>query len=178
MSEALAFAQANVAELAAIVEQLDDKALEGLIEKIIEAPRIYFTGIGRSGLSARAIAMRLMHIGKTSFVVGEVATPGITAKDLLVAFTSSGRGSVLSQAEVALGLGAQVATVTTGPNELSVRSVASVFLPARTTIPSAQHAGSLFEQASLVIGDAVCRAVQQRLGVPTADLDSRHANLQ
>jgi len=41
-----------------------------------------------------------------------------------------------------------------------------------------QHAGSLFEQAILLLGDALAWHVQQRLGVADAQLDARHANLQ
>ncbi|BDI22569.1 6-phospho-3-hexuloisomerase [Herbiconiux sp. L3-i23] len=173
-----AYARSNVEELAAVVAELDDAALDALVDAIVAAPRVYFTGIGRSGLSARAIAMRLMHIGIHAFVVGEVATPGIGAGDLLVAFTSSGRGSVQAQADVASSVGAWIATFTTKENELTARSVASVILPARTVVATQQHAGSLFEQACLVVGDAICRAVQERLGVPTEELDRRHANLQ
>jgi 6-phospho-3-hexuloisomerase len=50
-------------------------------------------------------------------------------------------------------------------------------LPARTVVPTGQHAGSLFEQSLLVVGDALCRRVQAELGVPTSALDARHANL-
>lgn len=170
-------AEAAVAELTALVEALDEAQLDAAAQIIADAPRIFFTGIGRSGLSARAIAMRLMHIGRASYVVGEVATPAIGAGDVLVALTSSGRGTVLEQARAALTHGARVVTFSTGENDLTALSEVFVALPARTIVPTEQHAGSLFEQGCLVVGDALCRAVQARLGVPTSELDARHANL-
>ncbi|MEU9888291.1 SIS domain-containing protein [Sphaerisporangium sp. NPDC051011] len=171
-------AKANVAEIAEIVDALDSAALDAFVAALRDAPRLHCTGIGRSGLSTRAIAMRLMHIGKEAFVVGEVATPGIREGDLLVAVSSSGRGSILRQAQAARERGARVVAVTTRPNELTELAEVSLLLPARAEVETRQHAGSLFEQAWLVVGDAVCAAVQADLGVPKEDLDRRHANLQ
>jgi 6-phospho-3-hexuloisomerase len=171
-------AKANVAELAEIVDVLDPAALDAFVAALREAPRLLCTGIGRSGLSTRAIAMRLMHLGKEAFVVGEVATPGIREGDLLVAVSSSGRGSILRQAQAARDKGARVVAVTTKPNELTELAEVSLLLPARARVDTRQHAGSLFEQSWLVVGDAVCAAVQADLGVPTEALDRRHANLQ
>lgn len=172
------YARSAISEISDLVDLLDDGQLAAMVDGIVAAPRIFSTGIGRSGLAARAIAMRLMHIGKVSFVVGEVATPAIDDGDLLLAFTSSGRGSVLEQARCALANGATVAVFTTGENELTGLSNATLLVPARTIVPSRQHAGSLFEQACLVIGDAICRGVQETLGAATSELNARHANLQ
>lgn len=145
---------------------------------MLSAPRVYLTGTGRSGLAARAVAMRLMHIGVDAYAVGEVATPGIAQGDLLVAITSSGRGTIADQARTAVGLGATVAAITTrADGELRELSATTVVLPIRCGVATEQHAGSLFEQSALVIGDAMCRVVQERLGVPSSALDERHANL-
>lgn len=170
-------AEAAIAELDALVAALDDTQLDSVVERIVNAPRLFFTGIGRSGLSARAIAMRLMHIGKVSFVVGEVATPAIKSGDVLIALTSSGRGSVLEQVKAARKHGASVVAFSTGVNEVTALSDAFVSIPARTEVPTEQHAGSLFEQGCLVIGDAICRSIQAQLRVPASELNERHANI-
>lgn len=178
MTHVVDYARENVAELADLVNHVTPASLERLTEVIVAAPRIYFTGVGRSGLAARAVAMRLMHIGKTIFVVGEVATPAIRGGDLLVAVSSSGRGSILNQARSAVDAGAEIAAIVAKQStELAELAKASLVLPTRTTVPTRQHAGSLFEQGTLVIGDALCRAVQSRLDVPEEILDNRHANL-
>jgi Predicted sugar phosphate isomerase involved in capsule formation len=41
-------------------------------------------GAGRSGLVAKAFAMRLMHLGMISYVVGETITPALQTGDLIV----------------------------------------------------------------------------------------------
>ena len=53
-------------------------------------------GAGRSGLVAKAFAMRLMHLGFTAYVVGETITPAMRPKDLLVIFSGSGRTKTIA----------------------------------------------------------------------------------
>jgi 6-phospho-3-hexuloisomerase len=170
-------AQASLDELQSIVDTLDETQLDTVAHILANTPRIFFTGTGRSGLAARAIAMRLMHIGKPCYVVSEVATPAIQPGDILVAFTSSGRGSVLEQAKITLEHGAGVIAFTSGENEITALSEAFIAIPARTIVPTEQYAGSLFEQGCLIVGDAICRSVQSLLKVPTSQLNARHANI-
>ncbi len=42
--------------------------------------RIFVTGLGRTGLMARGFAMRLMHLGRRVYHVGDVITPGHPAR--------------------------------------------------------------------------------------------------
>ena len=177
MTSTKAIAAASVSELEALVSAVDDEQLAAVARVFVEAPRLFFSGVGRSGLSARAVAMRLMHIGKVAYVVGEATTPAIAQGDAFIMFTSSGRGSILDQAKTAQSRTARLVSFTSAPNELSAMSEAVVEVPARTRVPTHQHAGSLFEQGCLIIGDALCRTVQETMGVPSTELDARHANI-
>jgi len=56
---------------------LDKAQTSAFFLRILDAKRIYVTGAGRSGLIARAFAMRLLHLGFDVFVVGETVTPAI-----------------------------------------------------------------------------------------------------
>lgn len=165
-------------EITQLVAAVDAEALEAAVALLCRVPRVHISGNGRSGLMAKAIAMRLMHIGLQSFAVGEIATPGIQKDDLLVIVSSSGRGTLLEQARTARDFGARVLAITADPgNPLAQEAQARIIVPARTEVATGQHAGSLFEQGVLVTGDALCRSVQARLGVPTSELNRRHANL-
>ena len=55
--------------------------------KILNARRIYVMGAGRSGLVAKGFAMRLMHLGFQSYVVGETITPALQKGDVIVIFS-------------------------------------------------------------------------------------------
>ena len=165
-------------ELTALAAAVDEAELSALRDAVLAAQRVYVTGAGRSGLVARAIAMRLMHIGLAGFAVGEVTTPGIAAGDLLICISARGSGSITAQARTARDQGAAVALITTATGTPLVDLAGwTVLLPVRAGVATEQHAGSLFEQGALIVGDVLCRAVQTALGVPTAELDRRHANL-
>ena len=45
-------------------------------------------------------------------------------------------------------------------------------------IASSQHGGSLFEQANLILLDAIAARLQEDLVLTNAELTARHANLQ
>jgi len=165
-------------ELTCLADSVEWPSADAAVTMLTAADRVYFTGTGRSGLAARAIAMRLMHIGLRSYVVGEVATPAITAGDVLVAVSAKGSAAIVAQAVTAQFNGARVLAVTAElDGELARVADETLIIPARTRVASAQHAGSLFEQACLIVGDALCSVLQRTLGIPDADLNSRHANL-
>jgi 6-phospho-3-hexuloisomerase len=168
------------AEIAALVEAVDPSQLDQLVDATMSAPVLYVAGHGRSGLVARAWAMRLMHLGVTVHVVGDTLAPAFPADALLICVSATGTtGSSVTQASRARHLGGTVAALTAaGGNALAQLADVVVEVPARRVVATVQHAGSLFEQTCLVIADAVCGALQLRLGLTTAELDSRHANLQ
>ena len=61
-----------------------------LVQTVKAVPRVFITGAGRSGLVGRFFVMRLVHLGKSAFVVGETTTPAINEGDLLIAISGSG----------------------------------------------------------------------------------------
>ena len=52
-------------------EFLDEDAINEFEDIIMNSKNVFVTGAGRSGLAAKAFAMRLMHLGISSYVVGE-----------------------------------------------------------------------------------------------------------
>jgi 6-phospho-3-hexuloisomerase len=64
-------------DLENVFERVDPAHLEVLGRELIAARRIVCYGVGREGLKMAAIAMRLMHAGFQSYVVGEMVTPPV-----------------------------------------------------------------------------------------------------
>lgn len=175
---AVALAAGALDELCDLARAIDVSATQQAIGEIVGAQRVYFTGTGRSGLVARALAMRLMHTGLAAYAVGEIATPAIGPGDLLVALSAKGSGAVAAQADKAARTGARVLALTAAASSpLALAADAVLLLPARTVVATTQHAGTLFEQGCLIVGDAACAVVRQVLNVPETELDRRHANL-
>ena len=77
-------------DLEAVFTKVESSQLETLSQELLSAKRIVCYGVGREGLIISAIAMRLMHAGFKSYVVGEMVTPPVGPGDVF--FTSAGPG--------------------------------------------------------------------------------------
>lgn len=181
--------QANLAHILHENQQLANNLpllkAAALIPILQQAPRIFVIGAGRSGLAMKAAAMRLMHLGCTTFVVGETTTPAIRSGDLLLAASGSGTTStIVNAAKKAAAAGATIITLTTtSQSPLANLSTHVLIIPAAQKQDfhgtlSQQYAGSLFEQFLLLFMDAVFQTLWAQDGTPAEELWTRHANLE
>ncbi|KUO40378.1 MAG: 6-phospho 3-hexuloisomerase [Hadesarchaea archaeon DG-33-1] len=174
---------------------LDKKQVGSFIQSLLDAKRIFVIGAGRSGLVARAFAMRMMHLGIDTHVVGETTTPSLRGDDLFVAVSGSGETSLTaSAAKVAKKIGAKIVAVTSYPkSSLAKISDHVVILPGRTKTestpdflrrellgehPSFAPLGTTFEVAALVFFDGVIASLMAILGKNEEDLRARHATIE
>ena len=177
-----------LAEVVDCVRQVSTESLTQAGALIESSSRIFVAGAGRSGLCMKAFGMRLMHLGQTVHVVGETTMPSITASDLLILGSGSGRTtSLLAMAEQAQRRGAQVLLFTTdAESPLAKLSNLRVVIPApsfRVTDEvhdsiSIQPLGTLFEQSMLILCDSLILGIMQQTGVSAAQMFKRHANLE
>ena len=73
-----------ISELTHVFNRMDDDSIRSLLETIKKTERIFLLGGGREGLATRSFAMRLMHLGKTSYWIWDDTTPAIRKGDLLI----------------------------------------------------------------------------------------------
>lgn len=174
-------------ELAAALRGVDDEAVDALRRKLVEAHRVFVAGRGRSGLQMRAFAMRLMHLGRTVYVVDDVTTPGIRRGDLLLIGSGSGRtASLVHYATRACEEGAQVALITAARDSpIAQQAGCVVQIPAPTpkladsgTGRSVQPMGTLFEQALGLLLDLLILQLMGDLDASAEQMFARHANLE
>lgn len=192
MAESFTFAKGFPGDVTLVLEELqrtlaavDPAQVAVAAERILAAKRVFATGAGRSGLALRMAAMRLMHLGLTVHVAGEVTAPAIAAEDLLVVASGSGTTSgAVHAAEVARKAGAEVVAITTAPaSKLGELATGVIVIPAATKqgndgTVSRQYAGALFEQAVLVLMDAMFQGMWREGGEVAEELWKRHANLE
>ncbi|GAB3588393.1 6-phospho-3-hexuloisomerase [Amycolatopsis endophytica] len=152
---------------------------------LLEAPTVFTIGTGRSGLALQMAAMRFMHLGLRTHVVGEVTAPAIGARDVLVAASGSGStGRVVRAAQTARDQGADVIALTTAADSPLAKIATEVLIvPAADKQDfdgntSIQYAGSLFEQSVLLITDALFHALWKSGGSQARELWRLHANLE
>lgn len=177
-----------LAEVAACVCQVSTESLIQAAALMESSARIFVAGAGRSGLCMRALGMRLMHLGKTVYVVGETTTPSIAVENLLVIGSGSGKtSSLLAMAEQAQRMGAKILLFTTdATSPLAELADHRVIIPAPSLkksqenrgLISTQPLGTLFEQSMLILCDSLILRLMQRLGVDAAQMSERHANLE
>jgi 6-phospho-3-hexuloisomerase len=172
-------------ELTDTLAQVSEVQANAAVDAILTAPRIFVTGAGRSGLALKMAAMRLMHLGLTVHVAGEITTPAIAAGDLLIAASGSGTtAGIVLAAVTASKAGANVLAITTAPESpLATIARAVLVIPAATkqdtsATKSQQYAGALFEQSVLLLTDALFQSMWHQRGETAAQLWKRHANLE
>jgi len=182
-----------------VAEHLEKQQVEKFIQYLIKARnkggKVLVVGAGRSGLVAKAFAMRLMHLGFNTFVLGETITPRIGPGDIVLAVSGSGRTQVVvTVAAAAKKAGATVIAVTSYPDSpLAKLSDCVVRIPGRTKLAEETDyfarqvlgiyeplapLGTLFEDSALVFFDGLIVELMERLGVTEEDMRKRHANVE
>ena len=166
-------------ELSQATQYISTDTIRRCADKIAAHERIFVYGAGRSGLMLRALAMRLMQLGKTVYVVGETITPSIQKGDLLIVASASGTThSVCHYAAESTKMQADLLIITAEKeSELACIAPPDVIIPAPTKhnlAVSGQLMGSLFEQMILLFSDAVTMALAEE----RETLSRNHANLE
>ncbi len=184
-------------KISLIAHNISEKEIERFIEEIIKAQRIYVIGAGRSGLVAKAFAMRLMHLGLTCYVVGETITPAMRQEDVIIVFSGSGKTKTVADiAETAKGIGGKIALITSNPDSPIGRiSDAVVMIESQRDEVAddsrefeirqmmGEHKsfaplGTIFETAAMVFADALVSRLMEITKTEEQDLKQRHANIE
>ncbi len=168
-----------------VFSKISNESADLLLDKIISCNRVFSAGAGRSQLMMKAFAMRLMHSGTGSFVVGETVTPAITDKDILIIGSGSGETATLKViAENAKKANAVLAVITTAPKS-SLASMADVVLEIPASVNhlnkngnSWQPGGNSFEQSLLIFLDALVIMLADRKNIDVSSTLTLHANLE
>lgn len=177
-------------------EYLNKNEIEDFIDVIVNASNIFVIGAGRSGLAAKAFAMRLMHLGISSYVVGETTTPAINEGDCLIAISGSGEtNTIVSAVKIAKNRGANVLALTSYPEStLGKLSDAYIFVKGRTkaeaddknymkrqihgNYTSLTPLGTAFELTTLVFLDGLVSELMEVMEQTESDLKARHTVLE
>ncbi|MBK5446888.1 MULTISPECIES: 6-phospho-3-hexuloisomerase [Peribacillus] len=173
-------------ELNHSADLIADEEAEKLVNGILESKKVFVAGAGRSGFMAKSFAMRMMHMGIDSYVIGETVTPNFEKEDILIIGSGSGETkSLVSMAEKAKSIGGKIATVTIFPDstigqlaDITIKLPGSPKDQSEGDYKTIQPMGSLFEQTLLLFYDAVILRFMEKKGLDTNKMYGRHANLE
>ena len=174
-------------ELTQTLTSVNQGDVEQFVDLLMNAEEVFCAGAGRSGFQVKGFAMRLMHMGVNSYVVGETCTPNIGENGLLVVCSGSGTTkSLVNHATKAKEVGAKVALITINP-ESTIAQMADAVIEISAPSPKSakegqiktiQPMGSLFEQSEGILMDIIIMMLMERKGMDSDTMFGRHANME
>lgn len=174
-----------LAEIETTLSNISSAEASNVINHISAADHIFIAGAGRSRLIMSAFAMRLMHIGLSVYMVGDVTTPAITDKDLLLIASGSGKTSTMvTICTKGRSAGAKIGVFTANPQEkLGNISDFAVTIPAaykQGSSSNIQMGASTFEEALLIFTDVLVVKLSEKFLISDKDslLWKHHSNLE
>ncbi len=167
-------------EMESILNRVEEKKIKGIIDLFFEANSIFVYGAGRSGLVAKAFAIRLVHLGFPTFVVGETITKPVKKGDLVVLVSSSGETiPVAMTAEIARRLGAKIISITSNPDSHIARFAdIPVILKPKNKDASLAPLGTLFEISAWLFLDGIVAQLMAEKKETEESMKGRHATLE
>lgn len=149
------------------------------VDMIVSAPRIFIYGVGRSGLIAKAFAIRLVQMGLEVFFVGETVTPIVEEKHLVIIVSHTGDTmSCVQTANIVRRVGADVISITSNDHsKLASASNLVVHIKPERDEDRKRLAplGTLFEDATMIYFESIVAQVMQRLDQNEGSMRKRHA---
>ena len=183
------------------VALLDKAETSAFFQRLLAAKRVYVAGAGRSGLIARAFAMRMLHLGFDVYVVGETITPALQPGDTLVVFSGSGEThSMVTFSSTVKELGGIVCLITASPDSkmsriadcvVNLGDLTGYYRGDTSTFEERQMTGqyrsvasafaplgTMFETLALIFSDAVISALMEAKKEGALDLKGRLTNME
>lgn len=173
-------------ELSTVLSQISDKDVDKAVQVIDSSNKIFLKALGRAADSGKSFIMRLGHMGKEVYVLGETNTRNFSKGDLLVICSGSGETKeFILYAEKAKKFGGKLLVFTgNGKSTLAAMADAVILIKAPSKnqedsgFHSVQPMASLFEQGILIAGDAIILTIMDESHENNAEMFSRHSNLE
>lgn len=169
-------------KISSVLSATNDEYYQQLTDMLDNARRIFVSGAGRSGLVGRFFAMRLVHSGYDTSMVGEVVTPSINAGDLLIVISGSGETEqLIAFTKKARSMGANILLLCSKASSTIGDMADAVFQIGKTeqygkTV--GMPMGTVFELSTLSFLEGAISHIIHEKGIPEEIMRQRHANLE
>ncbi|MBN1280081.1 MAG: SIS domain-containing protein [Candidatus Thermoplasmatota archaeon] len=166
-----------------ILALVNPPTIEQIVTCFFKAHRIFVYGAGRSGLVSKAFAIRLVHLGFQTFVIGETIGAPVKKGDLV--FIVSGSGETIPAvmtAEITKNIGANLIVLTgTDASRIITFADISVVLSADCSERERKQLaplGTLFEASAWIFLDGLIAKLMEKKKETEESMRSRHATLE
>ncbi len=93
--------------------ETDIENTDKFVDYVISSRKVFIYGVGRSGLIAKAFAIRLVQMGLEVFFIGETVTPIVEEGNVVVIVSYTGETmSAMQTANIVRRVGAKVVSIT------------------------------------------------------------------
>ena len=172
-----------IKKVEAILDQVPQEHIDHTISLFFSSNNIFVYGAGRSGLVAKAFAIRLVHLGFQTFVIGESITAPVQKDDLVVIVSGSGETiPAVMTAEIAHNLGARIISIT-GKKDSEIATFADITLFIASDCNEDKRKkfaplGTLFEASVWILLDGIIADLLHKKKETEENMRKRHATLQ
>jgi len=179
-TDSVDYIQYKIKDILSSVSLEDIKKIKNLF---LNSERVFVYGAGRSGLVAKAFAIRLVHLDYQTFAIGETITGPVQKGDLVIIVSGSGETiPAVMTAEIAHNLGAKVVSIT-GKKNSGIAKFADITLYISASCNDVERKkyaplGTLFEATVWVLFDGIIADLLESKNETEKDMRSRHATLQ
>lgn len=172
-------------ELETVLDEISQEQVDRAVGLINQSNKIFFHALGRAGYAGKSFVMRLMHMGREVYVMGDTNTPNFEKGDLLIICSGSGETKqFVDLAKKAKGFGGNVLVFTATPGSTLAEMADGVILikaPSKkqedSEFVSVQPMASLFEQGILLAGDIIVLGMMEQ-ATDGKEMFKRHSNLE
>lgn len=172
-------------ELEQVLDEISQEQVDQAVELINRSNKIFFYALGRAGFAGKSFVMRLMHMGREVYVLGETNTPNFEKNDLLIICSGSGETKqFIDLANKAKSLEGNVLVFTATPGStLTTIADGTILINAPSKkqedskFVSVQPMASLFEQSILLVGDSIVLGMMEQ-STNNGEMFKRHSNLE
>lgn len=153
--------------------------VEEVIQLITKSEKIFVYGVGRSGLVAKAFAIRLVQLGLEVYFIGDIATPIVDDKSLVLLVSATGETmSAIQTANICRRVGAKVVVITAKATS-KLAHAGNVIFPLGTEITEDSRRlaplGTLFEDAAMILLDGIIAELMEKMGQDDKQMRTRHS---
>jgi len=164
------------------IQETFESEIEGtdrFVDAVISARKVFIYGVGRSGLIAKAFAIRLVQLGMNVYFVGETITPIVEEGDLVLIVSHTGETmSAIQTANIVRRVGAKVITITSTDHS-KLAGASNLVIVIRTPKDDERKRlaplGTVFEDATMIYLDAIVSRLMDKLGQSEGSMRKRHA---
>lgn len=170
-------------ELAKVPDPISKVEVKEVLKLIHDSGHIFISGAGRSGLMIESFANRLLQIGMSVSVVGEITSPHTQTGDLLIFNSASGKSQkLIAQAKVAIKNDVETLLITTDSDSpLAEYCKHIIVIKAQskyTETSSVQPMGALFEQYSMIFFDSLILDYMFEYKISEQTMINNHADIE